>query len=304
MWIHYPQVFLMNKKNKILAGFLALFFGWFGAHRFYLGQTDRGWLFTFLTGMALFGGRIPVVGRVLALLWIPIVAVIAIVDAITFFAMDHKRFDEKYNGIPNDHRDRSTDFERKDRSTDFERKTQPKQATQQARPKQRQRQMNRSQKTGSRQNPYNKLGKQKFAEYDYEGAILDFEKSLEINPSDIAAHFNLACSYSLMENIDKSFYHLELAVAHGFKDFKKIQEHHALAYLRINDDFDPFVKNGYRRPRKNEAPAKEAKPEEDLLSTQPDLLDQLNKLADMRKQGFLTEKEFNVRKEKLLQNAQ
>jgi len=296
---------MKKKKSKNVAGFLALFFGWFGAHRFYLGQTDQGWIYSVLTGVALWGGRGPAIAKVLAVIWIPVVTIIALVDAVAFFAMDQKRFDEKYNGIPNDGRDRSTDFERKDTSTDFERPKKQQKTNQQSRQQRQQRpNMNRSKKTVNRQKSYNKSGKEKFADYDYEGAITEFEKTLEFNPSDVAAHFNLACCHSLMENVDRSFYHLELAVAHGFRGFKKIQEHHALAYLRIQEDFDSFVKNGYRRPRKNEKVKEKNTSTEDLLSTQPDLLDQLNKLAEMRKKGFLTEKEFNVRKEKLLQNAQ
>ena len=298
----------MKKKNKNIAGLLALFFGWFGAHRFYLGQSDRGWTFAVLTGLAMWGGRVPVIGRLLAVAWLPVVTVIALVDAVRFFAMDEKRFDKKYNGMADgDFQARDTDFERGKKDTDFEREK-PRPKTQRPVPPRRRqhherRRARHMKKPAARQSHYNKSGKEKFADYDYDGAIEDFEKSVKINPADVAAHFNLACAYSLKENTAKSFYHLELAVAHGFRDFKKIQDHHALAYLRIQPKFEAFVENEYRMPREKETIKKTAKEQgEDLLATQPDLLDQLGKLAEMRKQGFLTEKEFETRKEMLLRH--
>lgn len=287
----------MKKRNKHVAGLLALFFGWFGAHRFYLGQNERGGWFAFLTGMALWGARIPVIGRLLSVAWIPIAFLIGMIDAIVFFSMDKRRFDEKYNGIPFDRRDRSTDFERTVPETEARRQTTPPRRT--TRPHRRPRPAKR---TTARQNNHNKIGKEKFADYDYEGAIVEFEKSVQINPADVAAHFNLACAYSLTENVEKAFYHLELAVAQGFNNFKKIQEHHALAYLRIQPRFVPFVQNGYRMPRENTPNT--PKEEDDLLATKPDLLDQLKKLAELREQGFLTTKEFEIKKEALMQNAQ
>ena len=288
-------------KNKNVAGFLALFLGWMGAHKFYLGQKKQGWTFAALWGMAAWV-KIPVFRFV----WMPIAVLVALVEAVMLFAMDDKRFDEKYNGGESRQkgRDRSTDFERRDQSTDFERPRQ-----EQHRPfpphrrqRQEQRQVRHTKKAAARQNGFNKSGKEKFADYDYEGAIVEFKKSVETNPADVVAHFNLACAYSLTEKVDKAFYHLELAVAHGFRNSKKIQEHHALAYLRIQPEFESFVENGYRLPRKRKEEAETQ--EENLLASKPDLLDQLKKLSDLREQGLLTEKEFETKKEVLLQKSQ
>ena len=63
-------------KDKNVAGILALFFGWLGIHRFYLGQIGLGILYMFFFWVS----------------WI-----IALIDAIAFFAMDKVEFDEKYN---------------------------------------------------------------------------------------------------------------------------------------------------------------------------------------------------------------
>ena len=146
-----------------------------------------------------------------------------------------------------------------------------------------------------------KTGKQKFKEYDYEGAIDDFDRALEVDPQNIAAHFNLACAHSLMEHKDKAFYHLDRAVALGFDDFNTIKTRDHLAYLRIQPEFLQFEANNFRLAKQLKAP------KENLLDERPveqpqqsDLLEQLQKLAKLKEKGLLTEEEFKVQKEKLL----
>ncbi len=146
-----------------------------------------------------------------------------------------------------------------------------------------------------KKNPYKQSGIAKFKEYDYDGAIEDFEKALTIDSSDISVHFNLACAYSLNENKDKSFYHLSKAVALGYTDIPKIQEHDALAYLRIQPEFEEFKRNGYRIVQ-----TKKAEPETTNTTENTDLLEQLNRLEDLRAKGVLTEREFAEHKKKLM----
>jgi len=142
-------------------------------------------------------------------------------------------------------------------------------------------------------NPFKNSGIEKYKDYDYEGAIEDFIKALQINPKDIAVHFNLACAYSLTEQKDKAFDHLDKATALGFSDFGKIKTHDALAYLRIQDEFEDFEKNRYRLGKKTQ----EKTP--NVLESQ-NLLEQLKKLAELREQGLLTEEEFSLQKKRLL----
>ena len=79
----------------------------------------------------------------------------------------------------------------------------------------------------------------------------------------------------------------------GFVDFEKIKGHDALAFLRIQDDFENFAANGYRL-----TPVPKTK-EENIKATD-NLLEQLKKLGELRERGLLTEEEFTIQKKKLL----
>lgn len=191
-------------------------------------------------------------------------------------------------------RGRGTDYRREEyaRQRDEERRRAMKrQQTERERQRRQMEQKRRRQNARPKNNPFKKSGILKYKEYDYDGAIEDFEKGLEINPTDVSIHFNLACCYSLNENTEKSFYHLSKAVALGFKDLNKIDSHDALAYLRIQKEFPAFKENGYRivDTKSNPPPA-----------SNRDLLEQLNRLKALKDRGVLTEAEFAQQKEKLL----
>ena len=154
-----------------------------------------------------------------------------------------------------------------------------------------------------RANPFKKSGIRKYKEFDLEDAIEDFKKGLEIEPEDIALHFNIACAYSLTEQKEMAYSHISQAVKFGFKDFEKINTHDDLAYVRIQPEFDKFKEDGYllEETKKIEEKAtnrKEEKTEETI--TDDVLLSQLNKLAELRKKGLLSEEEFAMERKKLL----
>ena len=181
-----------------------------------------------------------------------------------------------------DYRRQAPTPERRRREADYTRQEKPqyKRRTAPARPK---------------NNPFKESGLAKYRDYDYEGAIEDYNKALQINANDIAVHFNLACAYSLTEETEKSYHHLSTAVKLGFSDFEKIKTHDALAFIRIQDEFEPFVQNNYKWPLTQQAP----KAEGNILEN-TDLLEQLNKLGELRDKGLLTEEEFVLQKKKLL----
>lgn len=70
----------MNGKSKVVAGFLALFLGGFGAHRFYLGQSQLGLLY--IAGLFMFGVSI----------------VVGFVDGFRYLLMSDANFTEKLRG--------------------------------------------------------------------------------------------------------------------------------------------------------------------------------------------------------------
>ena len=76
-------------------------------------------------------------------------------------------------------------------------------------------------------------------------------------------------------------------------DFEKIDSHDALAFARIQPQWEEFKANGYTMTKKLESP-KENLLDNDLL------LEQLKKLNELKDKGFITEKEFSEQKKKLM----
>ena len=272
-------------KDKTTAAIFALFLGWLGIHRFYLRQPGLGILYIILlsTGISVLLG---------------------LIDFVVLLAMDPVEFDRRYNEEEGEYdRYRSTrrerrDYRRRDR-TERHRTTRSRSTANRTRPTHRpshRRQRNVAPgKHRKRVNPYKHSGIKKYKDFDLEAAIEDFVKGLEIDPNDIALHFNIACAYSLTEQADKAFSHLNLAVENGFKDFEKIKNHDDLAYVRIQEQFEEFEKNGFRL---REKPLQLDTPKEDLLSDDL-LLSQLKRLSELKEKGLITEKEFLIEKQKL-----
>ena len=142
-------------------------------------------------------------------------------------------------------------------------------------------------------NPYIKSGNEKYKQFDYPGAIEDYTKGLVLNPYDNVLHFNLACGYSLMEDAEKSIYHLGKAVEYGYRDIENIKSKDDLAFLRVQPSFDTFLNNNFSTP----APLTKTQNEENEL---PDLLGQIKILNQKREKGELTDDEYFNERKKLL----
>lgn len=64
------------------------------------------------------------------------------------------------------------------------------------------------------------------------------EQLVKMRPSDPMTHYNLACSYSLIQRIDLAVSELETALKLGYRDFKWLAEDPDLENLRV----DPLYK--------------------------------------------------------------
>ena len=274
-------------KNKNVAGILALLGGMVGVHRFYVGQKGIGVLYflAFFIGLIVTSatyGEVPLIMAPLA---------VGLMDAVLFFVMPQNDFDEKYNS---------------------------KRYQQGSRRQQREEYIKTKDKFGRPpvkkvvDDPYKRLGIEKFREFDYLGAIEAFQRSLKQNYESPSTHFNLACSYSMLELPKDAFFHLEKAVEFGFDAYEKIQKHQALSFLRAHPDFELFVKNEYKMITALPLPQKE----EEILELKQtekipvvsdkektnNLLDQLMQLGELREKGLLSDEEFNAQKQKLLRD--
>ena len=307
-------------KDKNVAAVLALFGGFLGLHRFYLGQPGKGVLYIVFSFIS----------------WI-----IGFVDFFAFLFMDKRTFDLKYNQHAFAYREgtSSTDTAsplfgstletRSDRQRRHEQRLRERQARKADRTSTsssyvpppipggpRKKEVPATERDAGRAE--REAGLRYFRDYEYDRAILAFRKALEQNPRDIASHFNIAAAYSCEEEASKSFYHLDRAVALGFKDTERIRTHDAFAYLRVQPEFLAFAEKGFRLAPDREpstpatpasTPAPERGPTEAMAPPPPpavdeplqmDLLDQLQRLAKLREKGLLTDREFADQKRRLL----
>jgi len=259
-------------KKKSTATFLALIGGALGLHKFYLGKTTAGVFYIFLSYM------------LLGMFRLPVTVILGIIDALKLMGMSQERFDQKYNSGKKRRRGRDR-YQTRHQTKKSENHT----------PKQTERyRYDKSQKR-SRKNPFKISADKKYEDFDLEEALVDYEQALLISPDDTIIHFKMASVYSLLENKNKSFYHLDKSIELGFDKADKILEIDDFAYLRIQDEFDAFKESGFRLSQKKNIEA----PNEDLQMDDL-LLSQLNKLKTLREKGLLSEKEFLYEKEKLL----
>lgn len=218
-------------KKKWIAVFMAVFFGGFGVHRFYLRQPEMGMIYL----------AIHIWVRFISFFSIPIAQILGWIDAYRYMMMDETEFDRKYNSY--NFRDRYG------KRREAPAKTQGRYIIiegEESKEKNKPIKNYNKFKESIQSQGFNKSGVAKLREFNIEGAIQDFNKAIEMDPNDKFVHFNLACAYSIDEQTLNAFKHLDLAVERGFKEWGKIETHDALAYVRINPAFDLFKSNGYR----------------------------------------------------------
>lgn len=256
---------LAGRKKKWVASLLALFFGIFGAHRFYLEQRNYGVLYL---AMFILGALILDIGQLVA-----IPAILGFIDFISFVSMSRDTFDEKFNQEIIQ-AEEALHRKREEEAHD------PKRLLHQ------------------QFDQYMQAAQKEYSNYDYDGAIAQLLRAIEIKYDDPEAHYLLARCYSVNEKVEKALSHLDVAVAFGLQNpEERIKNEGDLAYLRIRPEFEDFTSNGYRLPRELPPPKPEWIDPDD--KDEPDLLEQLNRLQKQWKEGELTDEEYELRQQEL-----
>ena len=299
--------------NKNLAGVLALLFGVFGAHYFYLGQRTKGilmggslFLLIFLVNLT----NLDVFGMGIGAL-----AIASFLTAILWWAMPYERWAAKYDpeGLAERQRNGGASYLHASGRPDHH--PHPYAAPN-----------DRLGSSGRTTIELRREGVRYFKTHDYDLAAEAFAEALDADPTDAGAHFNLAATFARLGRHPEALQHLELAATYRLDDLaKRIETHPALAELRTTAAYRSFARQNFRNlafgtesaPPPAPSAATEpstpatAPPEEVLedFSTPPapppaaptdDLLDQLTRLQELRDAGILTPTEFEQQKERIL----
>ena len=262
-------------KNKTTAGIFALVFGGLGVHRFYLGQKGLGILY-------------------LLFVWTFIPTIIAMIDGIVLLTQDDDKFNRKYNP-----EFWAAQQHQQQQQYNYGAPPPPPPREAYAAPPPR--------PAGPRKDPFQLTADQHYANYEFDAAIRDYRRSLNVDPRQPEVHFKLACLYSIHEDTDTAIYHLSQALEHGYYDFDEIENHDHLAYLRSTPEYEAFKSNGYRVPATRTPPEAMAEKEApgaapDTLELSDDLITQIERLAKLKEDGILSESAFQREKAKLLRS--
>ncbi|MDQ3017051.1 MAG: NINE protein, partial [Bacteroidota bacterium] len=256
-------------KKKNVAAILALLFGVWGVHRFYLGNRFLGiayFVAFFFSLMLTIEENGPFI--------VPI-AILAFIEAVLLFVMPQNEFDAKYNkGVSSSKGMKQAAKAEKRRAAE----------TPQA-----------------RKSRGNFLIKDAFIAYrggQYEMARKYFEDALQYDYNDPQTHFMLACCHSLGKDSKQAYFHLASAVDFGFQEFEEIYHNEALTWLRAQPDFDLFVQNGYRTIAHIITPQPDLLEEKSYYDTT--VLDKIADLGELLERGVISKDDFESQKKGLL----
>ena len=71
----------------------------------------------------------------------------------------------------------------------------------------------------------------------YEKGLAVDKKLAKMRPEDPYILYNLACSYSLVNNLDKAYHVMKLAIDSGYTDFEFLEQDHDLENLLKDERF-------------------------------------------------------------------
>lgn len=89
---------------------------------------------------------------------------------------------------------------------------------------------------------YTKVGR-------FEDGLAIDEKLYQLHPENPEILYNLACSYSLVNQVDLSYRTIKKAIAHGYADLDHLEKDRDLDNLRKDRRFQRFYANLLKRRR-------------------------------------------------------
>ena len=92
------------------------------------------------------------------------------------------------------------------------------------------------------------LGNSYLERGEYEHALDQYRRALEIEPKNSIAHYNVACSYARMKKVDEALDALELAVKHGYRDVGWMEKDADLDNLRDAPRYKALVRRLREEP--------------------------------------------------------
>jgi TM2 domain-containing membrane protein YozV len=209
-------------KKKETAAILAFTSGFAGTHEFYLGRVAYGFC------------------MIILMIWkFKLAFIIGIIQGIRLLAMSSQEFNMKYLNVYQDFQ--KTWNERRSNGN-----TQENNKPQNPAPEKKDDPIvpsytNTVPPAAVDTKSLREEGVKKYKEYDFQSAIIAFEKIIAIEPNDQATLFNLACCYSILEEKEKAFEYLKKAVENGLKDVERLKKHDGLAHLRVQPEWDNFI---------------------------------------------------------------
>lgn len=88
----------------------------------------------------------------------------------------------------------------------------------------------------------------------YEKGLAVDKKLARMRPEDPGILYNLACSYSLVNNINQAYQVIKLAIDCGYDDFRHLEHDHDLENLLKDQRFRHYLSEMKPRPKTHEQP--------------------------------------------------
>lgn len=125
----------------------------------------------------------------------------------------------------------------------------------------------------------------------YKDVLAAIDDILEVEPNNCYALMNAARVYSLMGDKDNAFRYFSLSVSAKYPNPDEMIMNSDFLLLKKSLEYQDFIRYGYKLPTSLSLKSK---------NTSISLADELKKLAELKESGILTEEEFQVQKQRLL----